>query len=131
MSASGHSQILLKKTVYNNQKAFIGNEAAMDSIAQTYIKFKASLSYNEQLNIELQLLQKEFEKINLKVNFLSQDNSRLELQKSSLKNQLSVQDQLHEADILYYKEKSKGKLNSFLFGTAAGALIVSIITIIR
>lgn len=130
MSVSGYSQIWLQKTVYNNENAFIGNEAAMDSIASTYINYKASLSHIEQLNIQMLLWEKEFEKLNLKVDFLSKDNSRLSMQKTTLQNQLSVKDDLHAVDLLYYKEKAKEKFSNFLFGTALGGLIVAIISMV-
>src|SRR5690606_26234419 len=125
MSVSVNSQVLLKKTVWNNENAFIGNEAAMDSISETYIKFKSQLSLNSQLRLEIKLKDAEIGKLNLQVDFLTKDNSNLSLQNNELQSQLDIKDKLHEADLMYWKDKSKGKLQTFLLGTAAGALIVT------
>lgn len=102
----------------------------MDSIATTYLKFRLTLSEKDALLLTIERLQTEFEKLNLQVDYLTKDNSRLELQKATIKSQLDIKDKIHEADIMYYKEKAKGKLTSFLLGTATGALIVAILTLL-
>jgi len=63
MSASVNSQVLLKKTLWNNENAFIGNEAAMDSISETYMKLEATLSDNASYKLKFQLAQKKIEKL--------------------------------------------------------------------
>ena len=127
MSASVNSQVLLKKTLWNNENAFIGNEAAMDSISETYMKLEATLSDNASYKLKFQLAQKKIEKLNLQVDFLTKDNSSLSLQNTELQSQLIIKDKLHEADLMYWKDKSKGKFQTFLLGTAVGALIVTLL----
>lgn len=127
MSVSASSQILLEKTVYKGENAFIGNEAAMDSIASMYIAFKSQLNENSKLLVEISLLTKKLEKLNLQVDFLQKDNNRLELQKQTLNDQISIKQQLYETDLMLWKEKAKGKFRSFIFGTAIGGIIVVIL----
>lgn len=128
MSVSAFSQIQLEKyTTSNGENWFKGNEAAMDSIYVTYNKFKLSLSKVEQFKLELQLIQAKFERSQMQVSFLTGDVERLELEKTELKTQLDTKDEVHAIDLLYYKEKAKGKFKAFLFGTAAGAVIVAIL----
>lgn len=131
MSATAFSQEpIIRKATINGQNGFIANEVVMDSLMEVHYAFLKSLITNSSLAIDLEFLQKKLEKSNLQVDFLTKDNTRLELQKATLTKQLLNKDELHAAEIIYYKEKSKGKLNSFLFGTAAGGLIVAVIIII-
>lgn len=83
-----------------------------------------------QFKLELQLLQAKFEKSQIQINFLTGDVERLDLEKTELKKQLAIKDEIHAIDLLYYKEKAKGKFKSFLFGTAAGAVIVAILMVV-
>lgn len=130
MGASMYSQKpIIQKTTINGENGFIANEVVMDSIMEVHFKFMETLITNETLIITIDFLNKKIEKLNLQVDFLTSDNSRLELQKSSLKDQLSMKDKIHEVDLLYYKEKSKNWIETFLYGTAAGGLIVAIIAI--
>lgn len=124
------SQPFFKKTLWNNEPAFIGNKAAMDSIAETYIKFKKQLSINNQLELEISLLRLKADSILLEANFYKQDVLRVEGLTNELKTQMKIQDEKHENDILFYKSKAKGKLKTFLSGTALGALIVAVIALI-
>lgn len=130
MSVSMHSQIWLKKTVYNNENAVIINEAAMDEIAQTFILYKLSLSINEQLKLEIAQISKQLEKVNLEVDFLKKDTSRLEIQKGLLIQQLANKEEQHAIDLIYYKGKSDNWLKNFLLGTGTGGLIVALLVII-
>lgn len=130
MSVSMHSQIWLKKTVYNNENAVIINEAAMDEIAQTFILYKLSLSINEQLKLEIAQISKQLEKVNLEVDFLKKDTSRLEIQKGLLIKQLANKEEQHAIDLIYYKGKSDNWLKNFLLGTGTGGLIVALLVII-
>ena len=126
-SVSGFSQIQLEKTTINGENWFRGNEATMDSIYVTYNKFKLSLSKVAQFKLQLKLLQAKFDRSKIQVNFLTVDAERLELEKTELKLQLDTKDEIHAIDLLYYKEKAKGKFKAFLFGTATGAVIVAIL----
>lgn len=130
MSAMAFSQKpIIRKATIDGQNGFIANEAVMDSIMEVHYAFTKSLITNETLTINLEFLQKKLDKVNLQVDFLTKDNSRLEIQKATLTKQLANKDEQHAIDILYYKEKSKNKFSTFLFGTAAGAVIVSAIVI--
>src|SRR5690554_7776698 len=64
MSASVNSQVLLKKTLWNNENAFIGNEAAMDSISETYMKLEATLSDNASYKLKFQLADRKSTRLN-------------------------------------------------------------------
>ena len=130
MSVSASSQIWLKKTVINGENAFIGNEIAMDSIMETYFKFKNSLSERTQFLLEIKLLETRLEKMNLDVDFLSSDNITLKSINEKLEDRLTVQEEIHQTDVLYYKEKAKGKFSAFLLGTGLGAIIVALLTIL-
>ena len=89
--------------------------------------FKLSLSKVAQFKLQLKLLQAKFDRSKIQVNFLTVDAERLELEKTELKLQLDTKDEIHAIDLLYYKEKAKGKFKAFLFGTATGAVIVAIL----
>lgn len=130
MSVSLNSQVLLEKTVFKGQNAFIGNEVAMDSISETYIRFKATLSEKQQCILQLDISQKENEKLMLENESLKGDNKNLELQKKELTNQLGIKDKIHDNDINFWKEKAKGKFKSFLFGLGVGALVVAMLSLI-
>lgn len=97
---------------------------------EVHYAYLKCLSGKTQLTIQMRALELELEKATITVDYLTNDNSNLKLQNHELQNQLTIKDQLHEADVMYYKEKAKGKLNSFLYGTALGGLIVLIITVL-
>ena len=130
MSVSVNSQVLLKKTVWNNENAFIGNESAMDSISETYFKLKSALSDNKLLLIEIKLKDAEINKLMLQVDFLTNDKTNHENKYKELENKMLLNAKIHENDLDYYKAKSKGGFKNFLLGTAIGGLIVAIITLI-
>lgn len=131
MSVSAFSQTpIIRKAIIDGQNGFEANAVFMDLIMEEHYRFARSLITNDSLQITIEFLNKKLERVNLQVDYLIQDNTRLEIQKSTLSKQLENKDEQHAIDLLYYKEKSKGKLNSFLFGTAAGGLIVAIIAIV-
>lgn len=131
MTATAFSQKpIIRKATIDGENGFIANEVVMDSIMEVHYSFIKSQITNESLNINLELLQKKLEKLNLQVDFYVKDNSRLQLQISSLKNQMTFMEKSHEIDLLYYKEKSNNWLSTFLYGTTAGGLIVTLIIIL-
>lgn len=124
------SQIQLEKIKRGNEDWFAGNEAAMDSIFVTYNKLKSQLSYSKQLELEVELFRSKFERSQIEVQFYKSDNEILKEQNKELHNQLGLKDDLHELDVAYYKERSKRTVMSFLYGTAFGMVIITVITLL-
>jgi len=118
------------KTTYNGKNAVIISESQMDSIAVTYLNFNLQLSKTDAFKLDIKRLMAEIDKSNVTVNYLENDNKNLSQIILKSKDRFENQSKLHEAELLYYKEKAKGKFTSFIYGTVAGALIVGVLTLL-
>ena len=102
----------------------------MDSIAVTYLNFNLQLSKTDAFKLDIKRLMSEIEKSNVSINYLQNDNKNLSQIILKSKERFENQSKLHEAELLYYKEKAKGKFTSFIYGTVAGVLIVGVLTLL-
>ena len=127
MSVSGFSQISLKKTQFGNENGVLMNEVAMDSISRKLIRFNKCLSDNAQITLELMLAQKTNEKLVIENEFLKSDIAKSQLQHNELQKQLEIKEKLNQNDIMYWKQKAKGRFRAFLLGTGLGGLVVALL----
>lgn len=102
----------------------------MDSISITYLNFDLQISKTDALKLDITRLLSELDKSNITINYLQNDNTNLSQIISKNKDRFENQSKLHKTEILYYKEKAKGKFTSFIYGTVAGALIVGLLTLL-
>lgn len=131
INVSLFSQVpIINKIQINGENGFEANEIVMDSIMYTSKLLKLCNSDKTLLQIEIKKIQLSFTKVNLELTYKKIDSARLELQVKELKTLQTTNKKLYETDIMYYKQKAKGKLQSFLLGTAIGGVIIAILTII-
>lgn len=121
------SQPMFQKTVWNNKPAVIMNSAAVDSINVDYMRFNSCLSDKGILDTTLEAVYAKLERIKVDANYFKSNNVILNLQIKELKKQATINNNIYETKLIYYKEKAKGKFNAFLLGTGAGAIIAFII----
>lgn len=121
---------LLEKIQYKGSNAFVGNEIVMDSIFNKYKSWEFLSITVDSLKIRTDLLLKELEKIKIESDMFRKKSETLIDINKTFEDRIDNQAQKHETEILYYKEKAKGKFKSFLLGTGIGGLIVAILTLI-
>jgi len=122
-----YSQPMLEKTVWNGKPAVLINEQAMDSINVAYMRLKSSLSDNSILKLELEFAFARIEAIKFSSNYYKKENIILNLQNNELKNQIGISENIHQTELIYYKEKAKGKFSRFLLGAGLGGAIVAVL----
>ena len=118
------------KTTHNGKNAVIISEAQMDSISITYLNLNLLKSKSESLSITIERINKELEKSFLSQEYFKKDNQNLSQIIEKNKDRFENQSKLHNAELLYYKEKAKGKFNYFIYGTVLGGLVVGILTLL-
>ena len=126
-SALTFSQPMLEKTVWNDKPAVLINEQAIDSINVAYMRLKSSISDNSILKLELESALARMEIIKVSANYYQKENIILNLQNNELKNQMGISENIHQTELIYYKEKAKGKFSSFLLGAGVGGAIVAVL----
>lgn len=102
----------------------------MDSVNLKYLKYDLLYSVTNSFQSRFDLLQAELEKSKLETNFYQIENTKLKQLNNNNQSLLETNQKIHDNEILYYKEKAKGKFTSFLLGTSLGALIVTILTLL-
>ena len=131
MASLSYSQTpLLDKILYKGNNAFVGNEIVMDSIFNKYKDYEFLLIKHDSLKIKHSLVLITLKKTNLELEFLKKTNESLTESNNIFEQRFNNQTDKHETEILYYKEKAKGKFKAFLYGTAIGGLIVAILTLL-
>lgn len=118
---------LLEKIQYKGNNAFVGNEIVMDSIFAKYKNFEFLRIKYDSLNIFSKLTLVSLKKLELERNFFKTKSENLTTTNIVFEKRLENQTEKHETELLYYKEKSKGKFKTLLYGTAIGGLIVAIL----
>lgn len=98
----------------------------MDSINVAYIALRQSLSDNNILKMELDALSKRLEISEFSNDYFESDNIRLLSNNDNLKNQLDIKDQLHQNELVEWKQKAKARFTSFLFGAGVGFILAFI-----
>lgn len=116
------------KVRFNDFNGVLINETHMDSINLKYLKSSLLFSQKQSLENKVELQQKQLNLNKLTIDYLEDDNLSLKTLSTNKDRYIENQKTVHENETLYWKEKAKGKFRSFLFGTAAGAVIVVILT---
>lgn len=131
MISLGFSQApLLEKTLYKGNNAFIGNETTMDSIFSKYKAYEFLLIAHDSLKIGYGLKLLEIEKLGLERDMYRASSENMDIMNGTMKLRFENLEKKNETEVQYYKEKAKGKFKIFLYGTVAGGLIVSILTLL-
>ncbi len=131
MASLSYSQSpLLEKTQYKGNNAFVGNEIVMDSIFNKYKSYEFLLIKYDSLSITHGLTLISLEKAQLGNIFYEKLSTDLKLSIQTIQQRIDNQNNKHDTEILYYKEKAKGKKKAFLYGVGVGGLIIAILTII-
>lgn len=131
MASLSYSQTpLLVKTQYQGENAFLGNEITMDSIFATYKNYEFLKIKYDSLSVATRLREIQFNALKIELEQFKKKTEVLGDLNSVFEKRFENQTKLHDTEILYYKEKAKGKFKAFLLGTTIGALIISILTII-
>lgn len=131
MSASLYSQDLLpKQTQFGGNNAILISVPQMDSISIRLLRYKRSKATNFRLSLQIDSLTLRLERTWLKNDFLQKDNLRLQTIVDKTDERLEVQEKIYETDLEVLKIKAKGKFKAFLYGTAIGALIITLLTAI-
>jgi len=129
-SLSYSQEPLLVKTQYQGKNAFIGNEIVMDSIFSKYKAYEFLTIKNDSLSIKYNLNLLSIEKLKTELALFKKKSENLNNINSVFGKRFENQNQQHETELLYYKEKAKGKFKAFLYGTAIGGIIVAILTLL-
>ena len=102
----------------------------MDSINLKYLRFNVLQSTIESLRLQIALKDNKLSASEVIKQKFEADIKRLEtmyaIKEEQQKNNLLI----HENEVLYYKEKAKGKFTSFLLGTTVGAILVALISLL-
>lgn len=128
-SLSFSQTLLLEKTQYKGFNAFVANEIVMDSIFNRYKDFDFLKIKYDSLQIDNSLKIDKIKSLNIQNSYLNLVKTDLESLNSNLELQLKNREEKHKTEVLYYKEKAKGKFNAFLYGTAIGGIVVALLTL--
>lgn len=102
----------------------------MDSTSIKLLRYKRSKATNFRLSLQIDSLTLRLERTWLKNDFLTNDNKSLQLIIDNANERLEVQEKIYETDLEVLRIKAKGKFKTFLYGTAIGALILTLLTAI-
>ena len=102
----------------------------MDSVNLKYLKFDLLYGITKSFQSRFDLFQAELDKSKLETNFFKLENTKLKTLNNKSETLLETNQKIHDNEVLYYKEKAKGKFTSFLLGTSIGALIVTLLTLL-
>ena len=116
------------KVRFNDSNAVLFNEAQMDSVNLKYLRFNFLYGITKNYESRLELFRSQLKESKLQVDIYKTDNDHLKALNLKTESQLKTNDKIHQNEVLYYKEKAKGKFTSFLLGTSIGALIAVILT---
>jgi hypothetical protein len=116
------------KARFNDSNAVLISEKHMDSINIKYLNYNLVFSQKTSLENQIELLLKEGESTKITINYLKQDNQNLKSINDNQQKYIDNTEKIHEHEILYLKEKSKGKFRSFILGTSVGATLIILIT---
>jgi len=126
-----YSQTLLPKQIhYIGENAVVISVPQMDTISVRLLRYKRSKAINYRLSLQLDSLTLELERTWLKNDFLTNDNKSLQLIIDNTNERLEVQEKIYKTDLEVLRIKAKGKFKAFLYGTAIGALIITLLTAI-
>lgn len=117
-----------KKVQFNEFNAVLISEVQMDSINLKYLRFNLLYSTTASFKLKYELLFQKFEKVNLQVDFLKNDNEALQMINTNNNSFILNTDKIHKNEILYWTKKAKGKFKVFLLGTSIGILIAFLLT---
>ena len=101
----------------------------MDSINLKYLRFQILESQIESLKLQITLKENKIASGEVVREKLQNELRQLETIKAIKDEQFDNSKLIHENEILYYKEKAKGKFTAFLLGTTVGAIIVAILSL--
>lgn len=102
----------------------------MDSISITYLNFNLLKSKSEALKITIEKVNEELKKSNISQEYFKKDNGSLNQVIEKLNEKIVNNEKLHQAEVLYYKEKSKTKFSDILLGVVIGGAVVGAISIL-
>ena len=102
----------------------------MDSVNLKYLKFDLLYGITKSFQARFDLFEAELEKSKLELDFYKTENTNLKTLNANNESLLETNKKIHDNEILYYKEKAKGKFKSFILGTSIGALIVTLLTLL-
>lgn len=118
------------KVRFNDFNAVLFNESQMDSVNLKYLKFDLLHSITKSYEARFDLITSELEKSQLEIDFLKTENSKLNQLNDNNESLLDTNQKIHDNEILYYKEKAKGKFKSFLLGTSIGVMVATILNLL-
>jgi len=117
------------KANLNGLNAVLISETHMDSINLKYLRFQILESKIESLKLQITLKENKIASGEVVREKLQNELRQLETIKAIKDEQFDNNKLIHENEILYYKEKAKGKFTAFLLGTTVGAIIVAILSL--